>query len=320
MKVSELAKLNKTFALQNSKNSLIFKGGKGNIPVVEIHNKQASAVISLQGTHLLSWRPDHKDDVIWLSEEAKFSTGKSVRGGIPVCWPWFGAHESNESYPAHGFARTVLWQVTKTQQISAGETQITFTLDTSQITDNASHKNIQQMWPYATVVKYCLTIGKSLTLELTTVNHSSQSVIVGQALHTYFKVDDVRHTTINGLQGKDYLDKVDKFKRKTQSGPICIHTEVDRVYLQTADDIIIDDNKRKIIIKKQGSHSTVVWNPWKAAAAKMGDLGPDGYLEMLCVESANAAEDTVTIKPGECHTLFVKYEVEQRSRDNHLGV
>jgi D-hexose-6-phosphate mutarotase len=304
MMIPNIKDLNKNFSIDNESNGLSFKIGEGDIPLVEIANEQASAIISLQGAHVLSWVPKDDDDVIWLSEDATFAMGKSVRGGIPVCWPWFGAHDSDTTFPAHGFARTVLWQVTDTKALASGETQITFSLDTAQ-----SDQHIQQMWPQAAVAEYRLTIGKTLTLELTTFNNSEQTIVLGQALHTYFNINNVSHTSVTGLEGKDYLDKTEGFKRKNQSGPISINSEVDRVYLQTADDIIIDDSKRKILIQKKGSHSTVVWNPWQDVAEKMGDLGHEGYRHMLCVESANAAEDTVSIPPGERHTLLVSYEL-----------
>ncbi len=305
MKSPGIEHLNNSFSFQSGNHRLYFKTGKGDIPVVEIQNEQASASISLQGAHVLSWIPVGEDEVIWVSDAATFTQGKSLRGGIPICWPWFGAHENNVAYPAHGFARTSLWQVIHTQPLPTGETQITFKLETSQL-----DQDMQAMWPHSTVAEYRLTIGKTLTLELTTFNHSDQSITIGQALHTYFSVDDVTNTTVYGLEGKDYLDKPDSFKRKTQTGPITFNTEVDRVYVQTPDDIIIDNKQRKIIIKKQGSQSTVVWNPWQQVAEKMGDLGKDGYLKMLCVESANAAEDTISIKAGNSYKLLVIYTVE----------
>ena len=305
MNAPKVEQLNKDFSFANEYHSLIFKHGKGGIPVVEIQNDQASAAISLQGAHILSWVPAGEDDVVWLSDDAKFAMGKSVRGGVPICWPWFGPHENNGDYPAHGFARTVLWQVIKTEPVSADETQITFRLDTRQLEEAD-----QAMWPLPTVAEYRLSIGKTLTMELTTFNCSEQTMTIGQALHTYFKVNDASGTRILGLEDKDYLDKTDDFNRKTQTGAITINDEVDRVYLATSDDLVIDDNQREILIKKQGSQSTVVWNPWKTVADKMGDLGEDGYLRMLCVESANAKEDTVDIDAGGSHTLRVTYEIE----------
>jgi glucose-6-phosphate 1-epimerase len=300
-----LEQLNREFALQGHNIDLQFKTGEGDIPVASILNELASASISLQGAHLLSWIPAGQEDVIWMSKDAIFTTGKSVRGGIPVCWPWFGAHETNTDFPAHGFARTVLWQVINTQQLASGETQITFELDTAKL-DN----KLRDYWPQATTVQYSLTIGQSLTLVLTTTNNSAKNITLGQALHTYFNVQDVALTRVLGLEGRDYLDKPDNFKRKNQTGPITIHREVDRIYLQTPDDVIIENPQRKIAIKKQGSRSTVVWNPWQQVAQRMGDLGEKGYLSMLCVESANAAQDTVIIEPGEQHKLWVQYQVE----------
>ncbi|MDH5395723.1 MAG: D-hexose-6-phosphate mutarotase [Gammaproteobacteria bacterium] len=299
-----IEKLNQTFSIENNNQSLNFKMGKGDIPVVEVKNEFSSALISLQGAHVLSWKPVGEDDVIWLSSDAKFAIGKSVRGGIPICWPWFGAHASNNAFPAHGYARTVTWQVKNTEALASGETQITFQLDTQQL-----DHSLLEMWPQATVAEYSLTIGKTLTMELTTWNNSETAMTIGQALHTYFNINDVRETRITGLEGKPYLDKTDGFKRKMQTGPVIISDEVDRVYLDTADDVVIDDSQRKIIITKEGSHSTVVWNPWKTVADKMGDLGEDGYLKMVCVESANAAEDTVSIAAGEHYSLRVIYKL-----------
>ncbi|MDH5711529.1 MAG: D-hexose-6-phosphate mutarotase [Gammaproteobacteria bacterium] len=305
MNMPAISQLNDKFSFEHGGHRLAFVNGEGGIPVVEVKNGLASARISLQGAHVLSWVPAGEDEVIWLSTEAKFAPGKSVRGGIPICWPWFGAHAENSSFPAHGFARTVNWQVVATEQLSSGETQITFRLDTVQLDDN-----LRAMWPLSTTAEYHLTIGKTLTMELTTFNHSDETMVIGQALHTYFAVDDVSCTRVLGLEGRDYLDKTDGFACKNQLGAVTIGSEVDRVYLGTPDDVMIDDGKRKLRITKQGSKSTVVWNPWQAVADKMGDLGENGYLKMLCVESANAADDTVSIASGKSFTLRVVYGVE----------
>lgn len=295
--------LNKVFALQDTDNTLNFKTGEGGIPVVEITNQHASATISLQGAHLLRWKPKGEDEVIWLSEKATFAPGKSVRGGIPICWPWFGAHESNPDFPAHGFARTVNWQVLKTRALEDGTTSIRFTMQPQ--SDN------QKMWPADTTVEYKITVGKKLEMELTTHNNGQQPITIGQALHTYFHVGDIGKVLLYGLDETTYLDKLAGFKRKQQRGPITITEEVDRIYLNTKTDCVLDDQalKRNIVIVKCGSHSTVVWNPWQATANKMGDLGEDGYKKMLCVESCNAAEDVVTIQPGKAHHLWVQYDV-----------
>lgn len=302
------------FAIDQEGTTVSFIDGPGGIPVVEVSNQHATAVISLQGAHLLSWVPKGNDDVIWLSEEAKFAEGKSVRGGVPVCWPWFGAylserdgftaHASDADFPAHGFARTTYWQVVKIEILENGYTCITFT--------TGPHPETAMMWPADTEVAFQLCIGTKLEMELLTRNKGSMPVTIGQALHTYFRIGDVSKVRLHGLDDTQYQDKLESFKCKYQHGPVTVDGEVDRIYLDTVGDCVIEDCslKRRIIIRKCGSHSTVVWNPWQETAEKMGDLGKDGYKEMLCVESSNAAEDVVTIEPGKSHRLWVQYEVQ----------
>jgi len=297
--------LNNEFALHAARNNLHFKTGKGGIPVVVIQNEQATATISLQGAHLLSWIPKGEEEVIWLSEDAKFAAGKSVRGGIPVCWPWFGAHETNSDYPAHGFARTTNWQVLGIETLADGTTtRISFTTQPQDETE--------AMWPAETTVLFQISVGKKLEMELTTHNNGSKPITISQALHTYFNVGDVSKVLLHGLDEAQYLDKLDGFKRKRQHGPLRFKEEVDRIYLDTTNTCVIEDKslKRNIVITKCGSHSTVVWNPWQETASKMGDLGEQGYKKMLCVESSNAADDSVTIEPGKIHQLWVQYDVQ----------
>ena len=302
---ASIDELNKQFAFDTPQASLRVVTGEGAIPLIEVKNLLTEAVISLQGAHLLSWIPAGASEVIWLSEDATFAEGKSVRCGIPICWPWFGAHQSNESFPAHGFARTVMWALSGVEQLVTGETQLRFTLKPELLDEQ-----VQKMWPSLTSAEYTITLGEKLRLELKTINNSNQDIVIGEALHTYFNVIDIRSTQVEGLDGKEYLDKPDNFKRKKQNGLIEIKDEVDRVYLKTSDDVFINNQQRKIKISKQGSHSTIVWNPGKTGAEKMGDLGKDGYLQMLCVESANAAEDVVYIEAGQSHTLDVTYSLQ----------
>ncbi len=305
MNAVDIKNLNQKFSLDNVGNWLQIKNGKGNLPLVEIHNQHASVLISLQGAHLLSWIPAGEEDAIWLSEDATFTAGKSVRGGIPVCWPWFGAHETNADYPAHGFARTTNWQIVSTEALLDGNTRIVFTTQPQAETE--------AMWPPETSVQLQFNIGKKLELELITHNNGNHPITISQALHTYFKVGDVSKILLHGLDDTDYLDKPDGFKRKVQHGPITINEEVDRIYLNADSDCVIEDPslKRNIVIIKCGSHSTVVWNPWQEVAEKMGDLGHQGYKKMLCVESSNAADDAVVIQPKKAHHLWVQYEVQK---------
>ena len=281
-----------------------FKDGPGGLAIVEVANSHATATIALQGAHLMTWTPRGQKPVIWLSPAAKFAPGKSIRGGVPICWPWFGPHAKEASWPGHGFARTVPWDVVETQSMRDGSTSLIFRLTESDATS--------AQWPHATPVDIRMVVGAALEIDLVTQNTGKSPVTVGDALHTYFEVGDIRQVEIQGLDGCPYIDKMDDSRKKKQDGAVTISAETDRIYLESVADCLIEDAalKRRIRISKRGSGSTIVWNPWVDKAAQMGDFGENGYLHMVCVESANAADDVVTIAPGNEHHLWVRYAVE----------
>lgn len=283
---------------------LLFEAGPGGLPVARITNDYGDATIALQGAQVLTWQPQDEAPVIWLSTDAKFARGKSVRGGVPVCWPWFGAHATDASYPAHGFARTTGWSVLASEQMSDGGTRVAFRLDPTDAT--------RAQWPHRTPVQVVITVGAALTVELITRNDSNKPVTIGEALHTYFHVSNIEDVSVTGLEDKAYLDKVRDMARDRQAGPVRFDGETDRIYLDTGDICAIEDPGlgRRIRISSRGARATVVWTPWRDKAAKMGDLGEDGWKRMLCVETANAAEHVVTIAPGTEHSMTASYSVE----------
>jgi glucose-6-phosphate 1-epimerase len=295
-----LENLNTRYAIANH---VSFTESDGLI-VAEIDNAHATASICLQGAHLMTWTPKGQQPVIWLSSAAKLAPGKSIRGGVPVCWPWFGPHAAQASFPGHGFARTVMWEVIATKALKDGGTWLAFRLLPTDAT--------RAQWPHPCELVLQIVIGKTLDMDLGTLNTGKESITIGDALHTYFEVSDVSEVAIHGLDGTPYIDKVGGSAQKQQAGPVSIYQEVDRIYFNTGHDCVIEDPawKRRIRITKLGSHSTVVWNPWIEKANKMGDLGENGYLNMLCVESTNAADDVVTIAPKQEHHLWVRYSVE----------
>jgi len=295
--------LNQQFAIPGQ---LEFTEDVSGLIIAHIANKQAKSTISLQGAHVMTFEPVGEKPVIWLSPAAKLARGKSIRGGVPICWPWFGAHATDSTFPAHGFARTVPWQVVASEALSDGSTCITFELPQSSIP--------AAQWPHACRVRNIVTVGKEMIVELITENIGQTMFEIGEALHTYFAISDVDKIRITGLEGCTYLDKVGDWQRRTQAGAIAITAEVDRLYVDTDSDCLIDDSghKRRIRIAKRGSRSTVVWNPWVEKAAKMGDFGSDtGYRSMVCVESANAAENIVKVAAGATHSLHVTYSIEK---------
>ena len=294
--------LNQKFAIAGQ---LEFTAEANDMVVARIANHHAQTAIALQGAHIMAFQPNGEMPLIWMSPAAKLAPGKSMRGGAPVCWPWFGAHATESSFPAHGFARTVPWQVVASAALPDGSTRITFELPQSSIP--------AAQWPYTCSVRLVVTAGNTLALELITENSGNTPLEISEALHTYFAVSDVDNIRISGMEGCAYLDKMENFRRKIQAGAITIASEVDRVYVNTEADCLIEDRglQRLIRIAKHGSRSTVVWNPWIEKSAKMGDFGSDtGYRGMVCVESANAAENVVSVVPGAAHSLHVVYSME----------
>lgn len=285
---------------------LSFREDAGGLVIAEISNPQATAALCLQGAHLMTWQPRSQAvPVVWLSRDAKLAAGKSIRGGVPVCWPWFGAHASEPGYPAHGYARTVPWQVVESGGEPDGATRLTLRL--------AESEKTRAQWPYPCTLQLTVIVGETLRMELSTENTGGTDFVISEALHAYFRISDIGAVRVTGLAGCDYWDKVGGSVLKRQDDAIRFEGETDRVYIDTAAECVIGDDrlKRRIHVAKSGSLSTVVWTPWTAKAGRMGDLGqPDGWREMLCVESANAIDNMVHVAAGTRHTLIVEYRAE----------
>src|SRR5215207_5751336 len=252
MLTTDPAVLNEQFAIAQH---ITFAATAGGLPVAEIHNSHAAASVALQGGHVITFQPHGQQPVLWVSSLSAFEPGRTIRGGIPVCWPWFGSHPTDPSKPFHGFVRAAMWQVRGTS-VEDDATELRLGLTESEDT--------LALWPHAFDLEIVVTIGAQLHIELIARNPGEQSFVCGGALHTYYTVGDVRQIAIHGLDGRDYLDKVEGFKRKQQLGPVTIEAETDRVYLDTDAACVIDDPvlKRRIRVAKAGSNTTVVWNPW----------------------------------------------------------
>jgi len=301
--MSTAQQLNTQFGIDGR---LAFREDSSGLIVAEISNPQATAALCLQGAHLMTWQPRSQAvPVVWLSRDAKLAVGKSIRGGVPVCWPWFGAHAAEASFPGHGYARTVPWRVVGSGSEPNGATRLTLRLVESE-------KTLTQ-WPHDSRLELTVIVGETLRMELTTENTGTSGFVIGEALHTYFRIGDIGAVGVSGLAGCDHWDKVGGSTLKKQDGTIRFAGETDRVYINTAAECVIEDDKlkRRIRVAKSGSLSTVVWTPWAEKAGKMGDLGqPDGWREMVCVESANAIDNAVKVAPGAKHTLIVEYRAE----------
>lgn len=271
-----------------------------------VENKLASASLALQGGHLIHWQPTHAaDPVFWLSKRARFGHGRSIRGGVPICWPWFGAHPTNEKLAPHGFARVMPWHLVESRALENGATRLIL-----QILDTPA---AQQQWPHPYDLTLTIEVGSTLKMALATTNKGSEALVIGEALHTYFQISDIEAIHIEGLDGCEYANKMSEFSRHIQQGDIRFSQEYDRVYMNTkADCTIVDPGlKRRIRIAKTGSLSTVIWTPGQVKAEELHDIGRgDDWRHMICVESANALDNVFTVEPGQTHVLTVEYSTE----------
>ena len=272
--------------------------------LIEITAPGGRALVALKGGHVLSWIPAGRSEVLWLSPVADIAGPAAIRGGVPVCWPWFATHPTDADKPMHGFARTAHWRVLRTDA-AAGETRVVLGFETRP--EHAA------LWPHAAALSLEIVVGDRLGLVLETHNTGGAAFELTQALHTYFAVADISHVTVEGLDATDYLDKVDGFARKTQSGAVTFDGEVDRIYVGTpAETTIVDPGLgRRITIAKRGSASTVVWNPGPVRAARMADVGPEQWRRYVCVETTNAGPDVVHLAPGARHVLAAEYRVRR---------
>lgn len=286
--------------------SVRFVMGAGGFPVIEINNGMARASVSVYSAQVLSFQPHNASaDLLFQNPVAFYQEGKAIKGGIPLCWPWFGPDPENLGRPAHGFVRTRYWSVAKVGTTQAGDTKISLVLEDSGET--------RELWPHRFSLELDITVGETLCLSLVTRNAGDQAFSITQALHTYFSVGAIDQLRINGLDGVAYLDKVDNGQQKQQSGAVVIDKAVDRIYTDVSSELLIEDAAfgRRIGITSSGSQTVVVWNPWTEGAAAMADLNNDAYEHFVCVETANAAADVVEIVPGGECCLRAAYRIEQ---------
>jgi len=289
---------------------LEFNPGPGTLGSLHIRNELASATICLQGAQLTAWRPRSAGNpVIWTSPSAQATAGKSLRGGVPVCWPWFGPHATQSTLPAHGFVRGLPWEVCASGRAADGATEVTLAIGDSEQTRAA--------WPHAFLLELQVRVGATLEMSLVTRNTGLGTFSVSEALHTYFAIGDIAAARVHGLEEVEFLDKTRAGDRRVEHQPIAFDGEIDRVYCNTSGDCTIEDPVlgRRIRISKTDSRSTVVWNPWDEKSRKMGDLGPGrqgegGWRDMVCVESGNVGSNEVSVLPGALHRMAVRYSVE----------
>lgn len=291
MKAQEL---NKQYGLNEH---LIFRDENG-LVMVYISNQLASCKVSLYGGQVLSFVPMGHEDLLLMSTASAMEEGKAIRGGIPLCFPWFGPNKDNPDAPKHGFARLLSWQVKGTQQLVTGATRLVLSLSDSVLT--------RQWWDFRFTTELVIEAGEELSVKWQVKNVSEVPFTITNALHSYFKVGAISKVRIEGLRGVPYMEEIRSDEAFAgDDNAIVIQREVDRSYTDTTANCQIVDAAfdRTIIVKKIGSQSTVVWNPWADLARQMVDLGDEDYRHFVCVETANVWHNALEIEPQAEHVM-----------------
>ncbi len=281
---------------------------KAGFPMVAINTPLARAVISVYAGQVLSYQPhDQEADLLFLSDGAYYQPGKAIKGGVPVCWPWFGPDPDGRGRPGHGFVRNRPWTLRDVAEEQGGAITVRLGL-----VDTAETREI---WDHAFDLELDVRVGTTLDMALVTRNRGGSPFSLSQGLHTYFRVGDINRVTVTGLAGHRFIDKMDGGLEKTQDGAVTIAGEVDRIYTGVVGPLAIEDRGlgRKIAISTAGSASAVIWNPWQATAKSMADLGDEDYRTLLCVETTNAGPDVVSVPADGEHRLSAVYEASALS-------
>jgi glucose-6-phosphate 1-epimerase len=278
--------------------------GNGALPRVQITGPFGAGEVYLHGAQVTSWKPVGHDEVLFMSTKSRWEEGQAIRGGIPICFPWFRAKADNPQAPAHGLVRTKSWEI---ESIVENESGVAVSLCTG------SDERTRRWWPGEFRLIHRVTFGSELRLELVCINTGTTPSRFEEALHTYNRVANVHEVRLRGLDSVRYLDNMDSNKEKMERGDIAIAAPTDDAYrnAQSPVDLLDPSAKRRIRLRKEHSLNTVVWNPWSEGAARLQDLGDGEWKQFLCVEAANILDAAATVAPGQEHMMAAVLTVEK---------
>jgi len=293
-KTLQIDELNRLFGIAGVAEVL---AGNNGLPKVRVTSALAAAEIYLHGAHVTSWQPADAEEVIFLSEHSYWEDGRAIRGGIPICSPWFGPKVDDPKAPMHGFVRLREWRLDSVTADDDGTDAVILSTES----DEASRR----WWPHEFRMEYRIVIGKTLHLDLIVTNTGETAFEFAEALHTYFRVGDAQKVLVRGLNGVTYQDKVDGNREKVQSGDLAFAGPTDNVYLNTRAPVELVDPTlgRTIRTEKRNSATTVVWNPGEQGVTALADLGDDEWQRMVCVEACNVRSAVVSLDDGQEHTM-----------------
>jgi glucose-6-phosphate 1-epimerase len=294
---ASVQQLNERFGVDGT---VRFEPGNGGLVRAVITTPAAEAQVYLHGAHVTHYQPRGQRPVLFTSAHSAFEAGKPIRGGVPVCLPWFAVKEDDPSAPMHGFARTAEWTVESTRRVDEQRAAITLRFD-------ATPEPMRKFWPHDFVARFTATVGPELAMELAVSlpQNAKSPMTFTEALHTYFAVGDTRQASVAGLENTEYFDKVIKEPARQGDAPVRFTGETDRVFFGTRATCVIDDPvlKRRVTVEKSGSDATVVWNPWIDRAKALADVGDEEWTSFVCVETANTKQCAITVQPGQTHTV-----------------
>lgn len=272
---------------------------------VTVSNKFADADICLYGAHVTHFRTHKTMDILWMSPDSNFEVGTPIRGGIPVCFPWFGMNKANPESPQHGFGRLMYWNMEETQTLPTGETLVRMSLSSSTET--------KKYWEYDFYAEVTVIVGKTLTVSLKVENTSNKTFEYGCALHSYFNLSAIENLSVYGLQNTRYFNQLDQNEYIQETETLEIKQAETRHYLDTETDCILHDPvfNRNIQISKSGSRITTVWNPWDETCANIGDLPDDAYETFVCLETVNSFNNLIRLEPGQSHETKTIIGIEE---------
>jgi len=282
-----------------------FSKPENNLLFLTVENQSATASICLYGAQVTSYKPRGSKDLLWMSPDSSFEVGKPIRGGIPVCFPWFGPHKTDPAKPQHGFARLMYWDVVETANKPGGETSVKLQLNSSEAT--------KEYWPYDFSAEMTIIVGQKLQVSLKVINSDDQPFEYTCALHSYYNVSDIENIAITGLLGVSYHSQLEPGEFIQVTPKIEINKAETRHYHNTDATCLIEDTifERKIRVAKSGSKITTVWNPGKETCATIGDMTNDAFKTFVCVEAVNAFDDVITLSPGDSHTTSAMIGLEE---------
>ena len=285
--------------------AVAFEPGPGGLTRIAVTAPRGEAHVYLHGGHVSHWRPAGRArPVLWMSRRSRAEAGTPMRGGVPICFPWFADEGPRPDAPMHGFARIMTWQVESVELTDRKDVIVTLSLEADDRT--------REHWPGEFQLTYTVTVAAALTMALAVRNVGDEAFTITEALHSYFHVSGIEDVAIAGLERTEYIDKVDgRVRKRHGDGPVRFTGETDRIYVNTRSTCVLKDFglERQITVAKSGSDSTVVWNPWRDKAARIPDFGDNEWPRMACIETANAAENAVTVAPGKTHVLAAEIAV-----------